>query len=281
MSASTQPWKPGSLALVAAGKRGGQRQRGQNSHHHSRRGHVVLRSPKIRSRWTRNISIASSGACLLNRLCQITAIIAGATRICGKRARFLLLDLAARDAELDQRAHAGEPARDHFAVVEIGDRRKARPLGDDQAHDVAAPRRRDLLDEGLGKPFEHVAHRSAGRRRRLQPADQRHDRGPDQFLEHRFLVLEVQVDRALGDAGAPGDVVEPRRGKAARDEFIHRRLDDRRAPLGRALGAVGWRASAPAVRRGQSGLARPSRPRCFAGFAGSDWLVSRASLSCS
>jgi ABC-type branched-subunit amino acid transport system ATPase component len=32
----------------------------------------VLRSPKIKSRWTRNISTASSGTCLANRLCQIS-----------------------------------------------------------------------------------------------------------------------------------------------------------------------------------------------------------------
>jgi len=44
----------------------------------------------------------------------------------------------------------------------------------------------------------------------------------------------MQVDRALGDASAFGDVVEPRRGKAARDEFIQRRVDDGLAPLRRA-----------------------------------------------
>src|SRR5882672_1846173 len=77
----------GILALVAAGQHRRQRKRRKKLQTHSRRGHVVLRSPKIRSRWTRNISVASSGACLLNRLCQITAMIAGATRICGKRAK--------------------------------------------------------------------------------------------------------------------------------------------------------------------------------------------------
>src|SRR5229473_2584497 len=65
-------------ALGAAGEHCRQRKRRQNSHCCSRRGHVVLRSPKIRSRWTRNISVASSGACRLNRLCQMTATIAGA-----------------------------------------------------------------------------------------------------------------------------------------------------------------------------------------------------------
>ena len=67
---------------------------------------------------------------------------------------------------------------------------------------------------------------------------QRHDRAADQFLEQRLLVLEVQIDRSLGDAGALGDVVEPGRGKALVDEFLERRLDDRLTPLGGAFGAV-------------------------------------------
>src|SRR5204862_4994417 len=86
------------LALLAAGQHDGQRHYRQDSRPSqkglaqkglARRSHVVLRSPKIRSRWTRNISFASSGACRANRLCQITAIIAGAIRICGNFARFL------------------------------------------------------------------------------------------------------------------------------------------------------------------------------------------------
>src|ERR1039458_5847120 len=70
-------------------------------------------------------------------------------------------------------------------------------------------------------------------------ADQRHQRRPYQFLEQRFLVLEMQVDGALGDAGAFGDVVEPRRRKAARDEFVQRRLDDGLAALRRACRTAG------------------------------------------
>jgi len=50
-------------------------------------------------------------------------------------------------------------------------------------------------------------------RGRAEPRDQRHDGGPDQFLKQRFLVLEVQIDRALGNARAFGDVVEPGRCK--------------------------------------------------------------------
>ena len=36
----------------------------------------------------------------------------------------------------------------------------------------------------------------------------------DQRLEHRLLAFEVEIDRALGDAGARGDVVHARGGEA-------------------------------------------------------------------
>ena len=62
-----------------------------------------------------------------------------------KARQILLLDLAARHAQLDQGAHAGQPARNHFAVVEIGDARKPRALGDDQTDDFAAAGVEDRL----------------------------------------------------------------------------------------------------------------------------------------
>jgi hypothetical protein len=45
----------------------------------------------------------------------------------------------------------------------------------------------------------------------------------DHRLEQRLLALEVEVERALGDAGARRDVVEARRRKAALDKEIERR----------------------------------------------------------
>ena len=57
------------------------------------------------------------------------------------------------------------------------------------------------------------------------------------LLKQRLLVLEVEIDRALGDAGAPRHVVEPRGGKAARGEFVERRLQDCASPLRRLGGA--------------------------------------------
>jgi hypothetical protein len=61
----------------------------------------------------------------------------------------------------------------------------------------------------------------------------------DHLLEERFLVGEVEIDRALGDAGAPGDVVQPSAGEAVLAELLEggrqdllRSLLREAAPLG-------------------------------------------------
>src|SRR5205814_9314697 len=69
-------------ALIAAGERDCQRERRQNSQRCSRRSHAVLRSPKIRSRWTGNLPLASSGASLFTSPPSIAALIAGRPRTC-------------------------------------------------------------------------------------------------------------------------------------------------------------------------------------------------------
>ena len=157
-----------------------------------------------------------------------------------KARQALLPDFAARNAQFDQRAHSGNAARNHLAVIEVGDARKPCTFGDDKSDDVATPRRYHFLREGLGKTLKRGTNRTAWRRRRGKTADQRHQCCPYQFLKQRLLVLEVQIDRAFGDAGAAGDVVEPRRGVPARDEFIHRRIDDGLATLRGACRPVGW-----------------------------------------
>ena len=72
--------KTGILAFVAARERGDQRQRGHDRHYARRK---VLSSPFAKNQIEMNLKHLdrASGACLLNRLCQITAINAGATRI--------------------------------------------------------------------------------------------------------------------------------------------------------------------------------------------------------
>ena len=58
----------------------------------------------------------------------------------------------------------------------------------------------------------------------------------DGMLHHAFeeggLVLEVEVDRGLGEPGAPGHVVEARAGKPRFDELGEGRVDDLLRPGG-------------------------------------------------
>ena len=72
--------------------------------------------------------------------------------------------------------------------------------------------------------------------RGLDGADHGRQHRAHQFLEQALLVAEVEIDRALGDAGAPRDVVEAGRGKAGGGEFFERGGEDRVAPLGLAGG---------------------------------------------
>jgi len=41
----------------------------------------------------------------------------------------------------------------------------------------------------------------------------------------------VEINRALGDAGAFGDVIQSGRGEPARDEFVERSIDDGLTPF--------------------------------------------------
>src|SRR5581483_763381 len=135
-------------------------------------------------------------------------------------------------------AHSGEPARDHLAVIEVGNIGKARAFGKDQANDRAAPRLDDFLDEISGKAFDQRANRSATLWRRGETADQRQQGGPHQFLKQRLLVLEVQINRALGDARALRHVVESCRGVAAFDELIERSVKNSLTSISGAFGAI-------------------------------------------
>jgi hypothetical protein len=55
--------------------------------------------------------------------------------------------------------------------------------------------------------------------------DRRH-RAAHELLKQGLLVLEVEVERALGDARLRGDVVEPRRRVAARGKYAECGLED-------------------------------------------------------
>ena len=54
----------------------------------------------------------------------------------------------------------------------------------------------------------------------------------DDALEEGQLVVEVEIDRRLAEAGALGDVVQARAGKALFDEQFQRGLKDLLGPFG-------------------------------------------------
>jgi len=99
------------------------------------------------------------------------------------------------------------------------------------------------LDQLLGK----LPERNVGMSRVDHAADHGAELRADQLLEQRLLVGEVQIDRAFRHTGALGNVVEPRRRKAARGELIECRCQDGITALGGAFAPArlpercGWR----------------------------------------
>ncbi len=51
------------------------------------------------------------------------------------------------------------------------------------------------------------------------------------LLEQRFLIREVEIDRALGDTGAFGNVLEPRIRETMVAKYFHRGVQDLLWPL--------------------------------------------------
>jgi len=177
--------------------------------------------------------------------------------------------LAALVGTAHQAAQRLEQTFEHLAIVELGERRKPRSFADHQPDNLAAARAVDLAHENFDRLVNDRAQRQFGSKGKLQRADYGHHFRTDQFLKQALLVGEVQIDGALGDAGAFGDIVEPRRGKAFGGEFIEGRVEDgvaaRRGFGGaRALARCGdgagtgwpWRAMGTERNRGRSGHLR-------------------------
>src|SRR5215510_9518722 len=115
----------------------------------------------------------------------------------------------------------------HFLVIKAGKLGKVLRLGDHQAWDAGERGFADQPEVLADQLLEQLA-RAAGEalRQRFSLRDDGNDRLTNQRLEQRFLAVEVQVDRALGDAGATGDVLELGGRKPAVRKDLERGADD-------------------------------------------------------
>ena len=103
---------------------------------------------------------------------------------------------------------------------------------------VKIRRSRSLTARGQDLGAEHLEHGPQGQlgrqvgelRQLLQSRDHREDGLAHHLLEQVLLVLEVEVNGALGDARLLGHVVELGGGKALGGEHVERRLQDRLPP---------------------------------------------------
>jgi hypothetical protein len=136
-------------------------------------------------------------------------------------------ELAAVDAALDGAREEPGAALDHFGVVEAGELGEVLRLRDHQLRYARVPGGADRVPPAGDQRPQEV------RRLALELVDPllgRLDRADDARADHRleqvFLAVEVEVDRALRDARALRDVVEPRGGVAALHEEVERGVED-------------------------------------------------------
>ena len=90
---------------------------------------------------------ASSGSNRSNRPFHRIATMAGAAMSWGKRASGVAFQFAPLDRAAHQRPERRDRARQHLAVVELGELREALAFGQDQPDHVLAPRLVDLAHE--------------------------------------------------------------------------------------------------------------------------------------
>ncbi len=138
-------------------------------------------------------------------------------------------ELAPLDRQLQSCPQHRHHVRDHLAVVELSELGEAGSLRHDQPQDVLARRAEDLGHERIRDHLHHGPDGQRGERRCLDLPHDRAHHGAHELLEQALLVGEVEIDGALGDAGARRHVVEPRGRKSIRGEFLERRRENRLA----------------------------------------------------
>ena len=215
----------------------------------------------------------------------MTAISSGATISCGKRAAASVANSPLARARSASARISAEAARDDLAIVELGDGREARALGDDQPQQQLAARAEHLLLEQREEGIEHVSRRArrASAATWLSVSITGATALRTSASNSASLSLEVEVERALGDAGPRRHVVEPRRLEAVLGEHRQRRIQDG-LPAGLGVdfapggGVVGGRGFVRLRADGaQAAGAEPPGLRLPASAfgAGCSWRVSR------
>ena len=134
---------------------------------------------------------------------------------------FDLAELAALDAAGQCAGEQRVPGLDDFIEEEARDFRKVAAFRHDElaeatglAAAVVVPPAGDQRAQQLGTGSVEAQQFFGGL------ADASNDVVAHDRLEEFFLVLEVQVQRAFRDAGAAGDILEPRAGVAFLDEEL-------------------------------------------------------------
>src|SRR6267378_27364 len=136
-------------------------------------------------------------------------------------------ELAGFDTPLQYSGHQAMTAGDDFLVVEAGELGKIVRFRHHQLRDADERRFADETPVLADETLEQFA-RAAGERlgQLLALGEHRNDRLPDQRLEQRLFVLEVEIDGAFGDTGSTRDVLELRGGKTPIGEDLQRGADD-------------------------------------------------------
>ncbi|EEF22379.1 conserved hypothetical protein, partial [Ricinus communis] len=136
-----------------------------------------------------------------------------------------------RDAPFEHRRHGPGAAGDDFFLVKAGQLREIVRFGHDELDDAGSLGRAQPLPPGvdqLAQQVGAVAVELGDGRFRLP--DHGHDIAAHDGLEQLFLVFVIQVQGALGHAGAARDVFQACGGVATLDEQVDGRLQQLLGP---------------------------------------------------
>lgn len=144
-----------------------------------------------------------------------------------------LAELACLDAAPNDSTEQVESTGDDFVSVEPSEIGELVQLTEDEPIDGAEDRRAYELPIAAHYGAELLGGSALGDRF-LARFDGRHGSLPDHLAEKVFLVGEIQVDGAFGDAGPFGDILEAGLGETALAKNLESGLNDLLGPVLRA-----------------------------------------------